>query len=255
MTHIPYTIQTQKIEILFSYLLLHIKSKTMSALANINSSAFANRIGLKSKRIMHRIVLVRHGESEANVSMMNNTYKPSKQNLNTPLSSLGHIQARNVADYLTLIGFVPDKIIVSRLARAMDTAKPFVSVNDIPVVYDTTATEYNYDYDDCITDEYGNWDYKMETKEEFINRVTEFLEHLKNGDTPRQTLIYTHSQVISYILSNAIYGIKTETNACFHLANGSITCLDIDEDGKFHIQAVNYTRHMDVPTGQHSPFV
>lgn len=237
----------------------------MSALANITSPEFMNRIGLGSKRIVHRIVLVRHGETVANFNMMNNSFDPNKKFLNTPLSPLGHQQAENTANYLDNIGFVPNYIIVSRLVRALDTAKPFIEKNimsgiknKIPVLYDETITEYNHSYDDTIHDKYGTWNYKKESREEFINRVSDYVLQLKNSGSiqhPKQTLIYTHSQVISCMLTNAIMGIKTETNTFFHLANGSITCMDIDEDGKFHIHAVNYTKHLEEPTGQHSPFV
>lgn len=230
----------------------------MTALANITSPAFINRIGMGSKRIVHRIVLLRHGETLANLNMMNNTFDPSKKHLNTPLSPLGHQQAQNIADYLLHIGFNPDTIIVSRLARAMDTAKPFISKNRIPVLYDETIVEYNHCRNEEISDIYGTWEYKKETKEEFIERVSKTLSNLQSDgsiESPKQTLLFTHSQFISCLLSNSIFGIKTESNVFFHLANGSITCIDIDEERKIHIHAVNYTKHLEEPTGHHSPFI
>lgn len=230
----------------------------MSELANITSPAFINRIGMGSKKILHRMLFIRHGETLANNNMMNNVFDPNKKFLNTPLSAIGHKQAINIADYLTEIGFKPDRVIVSRLSRAVDTSKPFVDKNDVPVLYDENITEYNHSRDENLSDNNGSWLYKKETSTEFAERIYQsFCEIKAFGaiDNPKQTIIFTHSQVISCILSCSIFGNKTESNTFFHLANGSITCIDLDEDGKIHIQCVNYTKHLENPTGQHSPFV
>ena len=71
-----------------------------SSLANISSSAFINRIGMGSKKIIHRMVFVRHGETIANQHMMNQSFDPEKKFLNTPLSTLGVCQAHDVSNYL-----------------------------------------------------------------------------------------------------------------------------------------------------------
>ena len=228
-----------------------------SSLANISSPAFINRIGMGSKKIIHRMVFVRHGETIANQHMMKQSFDPEKKFLNTPLSTLGVHQAHDVSNYLIDIGFIPDKIIVSRLTRAVNTAKPFIEKSCIPVLYSEKLVEYNHSNDEIITDDKGNWNYKKETREEFIARVSNSFEEIsKECDTiPKQTLIFTHSQVISSILTNSVFKITDITNVFFHLANGSITCIDIDEDYKYHIQCVNYTKHLVEPTGQHSPFV
>jgi len=204
------------------------------------------------------MLFIRHGETLANNNMMNNVFDPNKKFLNTPLSTLGHKQATNIADYLIKIGFTPDRIIVSRLSRASDTSKPFVDRNNVPVLYDETITEYNYSRDENLCDNNGTWLYKKETSSEFAERIYQSFCKIKafgEFDNPKQTIIFTYSHVISSILSYCIFGNKTESNAFFHLANGSITCIDLDEDGKFHIQCVNYTKHLENPTGQHSPFV
>ncbi len=230
----------------------------MLELSNITSPAFINRIGMGSKKIIHRIVLVRHGETISNLNIMNNTFEPNKKHLNTPLSNLGHQQAKNVFDYLTQIGFIPDRIIISRLERAHDTAKPFIENFNTLVSYNTKITEYNYSHDEEINDNHGRWTYKKETYEEFIKRINEEFTQIKNYgsvEMPKQTIIFTHSHVISTILTNSIFNIFSESNIFFHLSNCSITCLDIDENNKIHIHAVNYTKHLNNPTGQHSPFV
>ena len=230
----------------------------MSSLSNITSLAFLNRIGLSSKKIVHRMVFVRHGETIANINIMNNCFDPTKKHLNTPLSELGHIQSKEVADFLDMIGFVPDEILISRLDRAIDTAKPYIDNHNIPVIYSQALAEYNYSQDQEINVNDGSWLYKKETKTEFIERVTNEFANLKTqGSTekPKQTLIYTHSQVISGVLTNGIFGTLFETSAFFHLSNCSITCIDIDEDRRIHIHTVNYTKHLTNPTGHHSSFI
>jgi len=62
-------------------------------------------------------------------------------------------------------------------------------------------------------------------------------------DDRKQTLVFTHSQVISKLLSN-------DNN--FHLANGSISIIDIDEDNCINVQVANYTKHLRTPTGMHT---
>lgn len=230
----------------------------MSNLSNITSPDFINRIGLGSKKIIHRMLFIRHGETQENFNLMNNTFNHKKKDLNTPLSQLGHKQAIDIADYLQNINFIPNRIIVSRLSRAINTFKPFGDKINIPASYDEQIAEYNYSHDQKMCDQNGEWFYMKETMEEFIERITQSFNKIKsfgNSSDQKQTIIFTHSQVISCILSCCIFENKIKPNVFFHLANGSITCIDIDEDGKYHIQAVNYTKHLENPTGQHSPFV
>jgi broad specificity phosphatase PhoE len=233
----------------------------MSSLSNITSPAFINRVGLRKKQLIHRMVFVRHGETLSNIAIMNNNLESlHKQSLDTPLSVIGVNQGQNVSDYLTQIGFIPDRIICSKLQRAKNTGKPFIESHmNISVEYDESIVEYNYKSDTIINpDTIDEWFYKKETNEEFIERVNNaFTKLSKYGskEEPKQSLIYTHSQVISMILTNSLTGKLTETNIMFHISNGSITCIDLDEDGKYHIQCVNYTRHLDEPTGHHSDFI
>ena len=233
----------------------------MSSLANITSPEFIDRVGLRKKRIIHRMVFVRHGETLSNIAIMNNDYNALKaQSLDTPLSEIGHKQGENVSNYLNKIGFKPDLIMVSKLQRAINTGNPFVETKKhIPVEYHEDIVEFNYKRGEIIIDKFGNeWFYKKENNEEFIERVNKVFNKLSKIGTkedPKQTLIYTHSQVISMILTNSLIGKLTTTNVMFHISNGSINCIDLDEDGKYHIQAVNYTRHLETPTGHHSEFI
>lgn len=238
------------------------KLKKLREVSNIDSPIFENRLGLSNKKIIHRMVFVRHGETESNKHLMNgktSIIDPKIKNLNTPLSKIGVKQSQNVATYLKLINFIPDEIIVSSLDRAIDTGKPYIiEHSNIPLIYDETIIEYNHKHDETVETQAGTWLYKEETLQSFIQRIVQAFKRIKNkgsAKSPKQTLIYTHSQVISAILTNGIYETENITNAFFHLSNCSITCIDMDEDNKLHIQAVNYTKHLDTITGNHSPFI
>lgn len=66
---------------------------------------------------MKRLYLLRHGQTEFNVK------KLVQGRCDSPLTVLGHQQARAAAAWLKAHGVVPDKVVSSPLGRAMDTAQ------------------------------------------------------------------------------------------------------------------------------------
>lgn len=66
---------------------------------------------------MKRLYLLRHGQTEFNVK------KLVQGRCDSPLTDLGHQQARAAAAWLKAHGVVPDKVVSSPLGRAMDTAR------------------------------------------------------------------------------------------------------------------------------------
>lgn len=257
---------------------------------DINSNDYiGGRKGMNMKRIYHRIIFVRHGETESNNKLMNNKSINHKKTLNTVLTKIGLQQADDVYQYLNYnLKFEPDEVIYSPLSRAYNTALPFFETNTrISSIgwteYNPKSTEFiTYDEQedddnkndkqedgDNNSDDNSQWRYNKETSNEFKNRILkEFKVLTEQGDieNKKQTLVFTHSQVISTILSYGLTDlnsniIKFESNqdeylkTFFHLSNCSITCIDIDEDKQCHVQTVNYTKHLNNCTGQHSPFV
>ena len=67
------------------------------------------------------------------------------------------------------------------------------------------------------------------------------LKTIGSIDNRIQTLVFTHSQVISRLLSS---------DKSFHIANGGISILYIDENN--HVHVANYTKHLQTPTGMHT---
>jgi broad specificity phosphatase PhoE len=233
-------------------------------LANISNSEFNCRAGMGGKKIKHRIIFVRHGETLSNISIMNNdTNTLQVKQLNTPLSPNGYQQAEDIATLFKNIFFFPNKIIMSGLDRVMDTASPTVQLfesDGIPIIIDNNIVEFNDKFDEKVTNKCDHtFLYAKETKLDFIKRVNNFFntELLSNGtiDKPYQTIVFTHSQVISCILTNSLLSIQNEVDIFFHISNGSITCIDIDENNKIHVHVVNYAKHLNNPTGHHMPFI
>lgn len=232
---------------------------------NINSPEYDKhgRAGMAYHTPVHRIVFVRHGETEANNKLMKNT-NIDHLTLDTPLTLLGYAQGEEVANFLKSIDFKPDNIFCSNLIRAYNTALPTITkFPDCTIELSQQWTEYNRKNEELIKgiNQNNNWLYEKETNEQFIKRVFDSFNMLKSIgsiDKPIQTIIFTHSQLIATILSKCLTDTNEPLNnyiGQFQLSNGSITCIDIDETGTPHVQTVNFTKHLSQPTGQHTPFV
>jgi broad specificity phosphatase PhoE len=92
------------------------------------------------------------------------------------------------------------------------------------------------------------WLRQPETPLEFCERVASVMEEWKKEgsiEDRKQTIIFTHSQFISQLLAG-------DSKMSFHLANGSISIIDIDEKNDLHVQVANYTKHLRTPTGMHT---
>lgn len=236
---------------------------------NINSAEYdkTGRAGMGNHTPVHRIVFVRHGETEANHILMKNK-DINYITLDTPLTPIGLQQGEDVAIFLNSINFKPNNIYCSKLQRAYDTALPTIIYtknqhNDCNIELSEEWIEFNKKREEMIKEINSDdkWLYKRETYDQCIDRVFKLFEKLKNMgsiENPIQTIIFTHSQVIAIVLSKCLSNTnKPCEDFCglFQISNGSITCIDIDEIGIPHIQTVNYTKHLSTPTGQHTPFV
>ena len=246
-------------------------------------------------RIKHRLILVRHGESESNIELTS-TGQTTEHSIDTPLTALGKEQAQDVADFLELKGIKHedghiDRVQTSPLWRAIQTALPTLKKSpycDV-VKYPGHYVDINYDLREKYSKEAYwittpslrhlflchrqlnmhkiNWrvaDYKPgdgfkgyiwlrqpETPLEFCQRVASVMEEWKKEGTVeerKQTIVFTHSQFISQLLAG-------DSKMSFHLANGSISIIDIDEENNLHVQVANYTKHLRTPTGMHTCFI
>ena len=241
-------------------------------------------------RIKHRLILVRHGESESNVELTT-TGQTTEHSIDTPLTALGQEQAEDVADFLELKGIKyddghVDRVQISPLWRAIQTALPTLKKVSYPDHVKNAAKRVVINYD--LREKYSKeaywikmpqlnyafpchsrinlnkvrsrggtmdepwrdhqWLREPEPRMEFHQRVTSVMDAWKLEGTVedrKQTIVFTHSQFISQLLAG-------DSNMSFHLANGSISIIDIDEENNLHVQVANYTKHLRTPTGMHT---
>lgn len=242
---------------------------------NLSNESFYGKPmkGLGGQRIKHRIVLVRHGESQHNVNYENGH---QDMQVDSPLTCVGHEQAKSVAQYLSNIGFIPDNICVSPMTRTRQTADPTlklfereIKAGTISLVISPKYMEVNT-WKDCDVGEPGNiHKSSKETFTGFTERIRDLVEHFevwsKNLEKPTQSLIFTHSMVISEILNHMVNKERAKiddekwSNIYWQVANGSLTCIDYTESDEgrveWHVQAVNFTKHIPIHSGVKSPFV
>ncbi len=284
--------------------------------SNLKHSDYAQgRKGMMGKKIVTRLVLVRHGETSSNRELMagdvketnKKTNKAYSHELDSSLSEIGKKQSEEIGIYFEKINIDPDYVIMSKLSRAYGTALNTIEYlkkngSKCKFILDENLVEINYKKEEIIKEPSGlnfsfesvgsdklddlyltyksvgsndqnkinepdkssdskNWKYNLETENEFTDRVFKVFKSLvKLGtvDNSVQIVCFTHSRFISVLLSSCmtkgdVPNYNSEIN--YHLANGSLTCIDVDEDGNFHVHVCNYTGHLTEPTGQHCPFV
>lgn len=243
-------------------------------------------------KVRHRVILVRHGESEHNKrhDRQDGVDLPSIPLLDTPLTNDGHKQAEDVGRFLASFDWHPDVIRVSPMIRAVQTAEPFLrwifckhtlasittNIDDDGTVIKTNVGKETRFVADKMCMEVNTWgdqELKLdsytthkETYNGFVERVKEWKKVLENDgleDDGRrlQTVVFTHSMVISELLNLIVSENRenvsddTWSKIYWQVNNGSITCLDYMDNGEWHVQAMNYTRHITRHTGTKSPFV
>ena len=251
-------------------------------------------------RIKHRLILVRHGESESNIELTTTGQTTEHASIplevggrgDTPLTALGQEQAEDVAYFLELKGIEyddghVDRVQISPLWRAIQTALPTLKKVSYPDHVKNAAqrvvinyhlrekyskeaywiktpeliyafprhSRKNFNKVCCRGGSMGEpwwidhqWLREPETKEKFCQRVASVMEEWKKEGTVedrKQTIVFTHSQFISQLLAG-------DSKISFHLSNGSISIIDIDEENNLHVQVANYTKHLRTPTGMHT---
>ena len=232
------------------------------------------------RRIKHRLIIIRHGESESNIELTT-TGKTSEFAIDHALTDVGKEQAQDVANFLESKGLkYIDRIEISPLDRAVQTAMPSllrISNDDIinkdiilnyelrekytkssywckfPNFNEKTQFIKEINFDDehrCLQNiEDRLWlrcpefDYDYYSFEKRAKNLMNVWKTIGTVENRKQTLVFSHSQLISELLSS---------DKSFHLANGSISIIDIDEKNYLHVQVANYTKHLQNPTGMHT---
>lgn len=230
------------------------------------------RHGMRAQ-IVHRVELVRHGESNSNKTLTENG-DPSCDPDPT-LTEWGDRQAHCIANFYEMVsGGVdtpqPDlRIEVSPFRRAIATSLPTQRIfKDVPVdlhhnireLWKNKSVWIKSSYTTGCKEQGLRWLCSTESHHEFRDRVKSVVQEWKGRGTPEKrahTIVFTHSQFISSILTHLIplASHEKEPPQFFHIPNGSITVLDFDTEGRMHVHCVGYTEHLRQPTGQHTAHV
>ena len=149
-----------------------------------------------------KLYAIRHGRTDWNVR------KLMQGRTDISLNREGIEQARQTKEALKDYSF--DRIFVSPLKRAMQTAEIVTAGLDLPLLPAEPLRERSYGvYEGCgkeTFDYYGFWDYDLnlcyedaECIRDFFKRVWDFLDLLKERFPEERILLITHSGVIRAI--------------------------------------------------------
>ena len=179
-----------------------------------------------------------------------------------PLTAVGEQQAEDVADLFLRKGLEHIHAIeVSPLARAFATALPTIKSAASTVTIDYNLREkYTKTPYECtlpvgpypriggegVRVRGETWMREPEDTEAFGRRVDAAVGRwmtIGHVDARVQTLVFTHSQFIARVLAS---------DKTFHLMNGSVTVMDIDDDNRLHVHVTGATQHLRTRTGAHA---
>lgn len=188
---------------------------------------------------MKTIIMVRHGQSESNVK------KTFTGQLNAPLTEAGREQARRMAQYLDKYRI--DKIYVSSLERAVETAQPIALRQNCPVEKRDELMEINSGLWQGLTfteiaekypQTYEAWRENIglatpdggETCKQLYDRVTAFFK--KVLEAPEETVcLVCHATPIRMLESYIQCGCVAGAQEISWVPNASVTVYTYD--GKF----------------------
>ena len=158
-----------------------------------------------------RIIMVRHGQSVANLEERFAGYS------NFDLTELGRAQAKLAADYLKdVMGEHPDKIYSSDLLRAHNTAVPFADVYGLPIndtqklreiyagkweglTFDEIATGYPEDREVWYNDFSNSRCTGGESTRELYRRIVASVLELARENLGKTLLLTTHATPVRAI--------------------------------------------------------
>ena len=158
-----------------------------------------------------RLYLVRHGETVWNAEDKMQGVKDS------PLTENGIAHARKLGQTIKTLSMEIDKIYTSDLGRAFDTAKLISEVLELDVYKEERLRErnmgifegYSWDYvREHYSDEFAKTvsddnDYRIpegDTKAEYIEKVSSFLDYAGKEHAGKKILAVTHRGFINFAL-------------------------------------------------------
>ena len=201
---------------------------------------------------MKRIILVRHGESETNLT------KTFTGQLDTALTERGVQQANLAAEYLDK--YKIDRVYASTLRRAYVTAKPIAKRQGCGILGRDALQEINagvwqgLTFDEIIEkypDTYNVWraDLKSakpdggESCEELYSRVVSEFKTIIEEDGDLTVCIVAHATPVRMIMSFMEYGSIDGISVIPWVPNASVTVYKYD-GGVFEAEETGYCEYL-----------
>ncbi len=199
---------------------------------------------------MTTIIMVRHGESEAN---RNNIFAGS---FDADLQHRGEKQAEKTAEFIAE-NYKVDKIYASDLKRAFKTGKAVADRTGVEIIPDRRLREISAGkwegekFDDLVIkypEEYTVWRTDLgnarcpggESTKELGERILAALTEIAEQNEGKTVVIATHATPVRAMQTHCIYGdlgrmkdVKWVSNASvseFFYENGKFTCGKISQD-------------------------
>jgi probable phosphoglycerate mutase len=184
-----------------------------------------------------RLVLWRHGQTQANVSAI------IQGTLDSELSEVGRAQANAAAPVLAALK--PELIVSSDLRRAADTAAALSGLTGVPVSYDVRLRERAYGEWQGLSatviaerwpDEYARWragkpvggSVGVEESEEIAKRVVASLQEVAATAAGRTAVVVTHASAAGHGMSALLGWPAPVARTLVNLANCHWTELRLD---------------------------
>ena len=198
------------------------------------------------------VIVVRHGQSQSNI---NGTYTG---HMDSPLTDLGHQQAKNTAEYLK--DYPISAIYSSDLSRAMQTAEPVAKMHGLPIYPDGRLREiccgewegknvaeisllYPDNYEMWKTDIYRGRPDGGESIAEVAIRTASFMRELLSKHKNECVAIFTHA-LAARTISCQWFDMPIEkirdVPSC---TNASVSIGEYDDDGVPHVLLYGYDAH------------
>jgi broad specificity phosphatase PhoE len=205
---------------------------------------------------MLRLILVRHGQTDAN---LHHFLQGQSDGL---LNATGRQQVEALGRHLKDLSI--DEIIASPLRRARETAAAIARYHDLPVRTSTLIREWNCGLLDGIPAEVFRSKLKEfdgplssfrpeegETLLEVRERAAEFLQELTANDQGQTVVVCSHGDFMRALLS-LLQQVDVEQTAGFFFENASYSILELDH-GRWNPVALNQLPgELDLPASQHA---
>lgn len=201
-----------------------------------------------SSRAATRLILVRHGQTEANVN------RHLQGHDDGALTTTGQQQTRDLAAEMRSFGI--DQIISSDLSRAKQTARRIAEttgagVHVTPLVREWNVGELDGQPAQVLAEAFERsslpkGEFKPtngESLNELKERAGSFLEDTLTRHSGQTTVIVSHGDFMRALLRNLL-ALDLEEALTYTFDNASYTVLDQAENGGWQITKLNVSEHL-----------